>query len=488
MGRTPMIAPCIREFVPIDQMVTYAEACLRVYNRHGRRDNKYKARIKILVHELGAEEYTPPGRGGVRAPARAEHRAPCRRTGPHRRILRRPAFEAGAPRRTSTAPTPTSRCGSIRNTHPHKAPGYVSAVISLKPVGGIPGDATADQMRLMADLAERYSASTSCASRTRRTSSCRTCARPISTRCGPRSTTPGWAPPTSTWSGDIIACPGLDYCSLANARSIPVAQKISRALRRPQAARPRRAEDQDLGLHQRLRPPPRGPHRHPRRRPEGHRELPAAARRSEAEDTSLGQDRRPGLRRGGHRRRGRERDRASTSRAARTASASSTPTAASAWNRSRRRSMAEAAQPPSPALLRFRDDDAVDDPAVTLDAFLDQSNAAAVRIEPGDDARALLPHLAGLRLVEVELPRLPRRARLFRRAHPARGGLHRRDARGGRRAGRPVVLHAPLRLRQLRARQAARPRRCRGRAEPVGRTSISPPPTGATPIWELRHG
>ena len=148
MGRTPMIAPMIRDFVPLDQLVTYAEACLRVYNRHGRRDNKYKARIKILVHELGAEEYTRQVEAefahlldvGVEPP-----RAELERI---ERFFADPAFADGP--KSIDRSDPDFALWVDRNTHRHKHDAHVSAVISLKPVGGIPGDATGEQMRVMA--------------------------------------------------------------------------------------------------------------------------------------------------------------------------------------------------------------------------------------------------------------------------------------------------------------------------------------------------
>ena len=97
--------------------------------------------------------------------------------------------------------------------------------------------------------------------------------------------------------------------------------------------------------------------------------------------------------------------------------------------------------------FRFREDEMSDSPQVTVDAFLEQSNAAAVRIEPGDDARDLLPHLGRIRLIEINFPSLWRRTRLFRSTHPARAWIHRRSTRGGRCAGRPDRLYAPLRFR-----------------------------------------
>ena len=225
MGRTPMIAPCINQFVPLDQLVTYCEACLRVYNRYGRRDNKYKARIKILVHELGAEEYTR------QVEEEFVHLLEQGVEPPHdelMRIIR--MFEA--PNTDQTAPNDIDRSDPDfalwvdRNTVAHKASGYVSAVISLKPVGGIPGDATAKQMHLMADLAKEYSFDEL------RVMHTQNIVLPHVRKADLHALwtaldQAGLGSPNLDTVEDIIACPGLDYCSLANARSIPIAQRIS---------------------------------------------------------------------------------------------------------------------------------------------------------------------------------------------------------------------------------------------------------------------
>ena len=225
MGRTPMIAPCINPFVPLDQLVTYCEACLRVYNRYGRRDNKYKARIKILVHELGAEEYTR------QVEEEFAHLLEQGVEPPHdelMRIIR--MFEA--PNTDQTAPNDIDRSDPDfalwvdRNTVAHKASGYVSAVISLKPVGGIPGDATAKQMHLMADLAKEYSFDEL------RVMHTQNIVLPHVRKADLHALwtaldQAGLGSPNLDTAEDIIACPGLDYCSLANARSIPIAQRIS---------------------------------------------------------------------------------------------------------------------------------------------------------------------------------------------------------------------------------------------------------------------
>ena len=225
MGRTPMVAPCINGFVPLDRLVTYAEACLRVYNRHGRRDNKYKARIKILVHEMGAEEYTRQVEAeyahlleeGVEPPFAELERI--------RTYFEDPLFEAGAPEEVDRS-DPDFAVWVDRNTVAHKEAGYVSAVISLKPVGGIPGDATAEQMRLMADLAKDYSFDEL------RVMHTQNIVLPHVRKADLHALwtaldEAGLGSPNLDTVEDIIACPGLDYCSLANARSIPIAQRIS---------------------------------------------------------------------------------------------------------------------------------------------------------------------------------------------------------------------------------------------------------------------
>lgn len=225
MGRTPMIAPCIAPFVPLDQLVTFAEACLRVYNRHGRRDNKYKARIKILVHEMGAEEYTRQVEAefahlldqGVEPPLAELERI--------KTYFEDPLFDPAAPQAIDRS-DPDFAVWIDRNTVPHKEPGYVSAVISLKPVGGIPGDATSEQMRLMADLAKDYSFDEL------RVMHTQNIVLPHVRKADLHALwtaleEAGLGSPNLDTVEDIIACPGLDYCSLANARSIPIAQKIS---------------------------------------------------------------------------------------------------------------------------------------------------------------------------------------------------------------------------------------------------------------------
>lgn len=226
MGRTPFISPLIRDFVPIDQLITYAEACLRVYNRYGRRDNKYKARIKILVHELGKEEYTRQVEEEFKHMLDQGVEPPLAEIERIKTYFEGPAFEEGLSDEVDRS-DPDFALWVDTNTNPHKQAGYVSAVISLKPVGGIPGDATAEQMHLMADLAREYSFDEL------RVMHTQNIVLPHVKKADlhamwTRLEAAGLGTANLDQVGDIIACPGLDYCSLANARSIPLAQKISR--------------------------------------------------------------------------------------------------------------------------------------------------------------------------------------------------------------------------------------------------------------------
>ena len=225
MGRTPLIAPCINEFVPIDQMITYSEACLRVYNRYGRRDNKYKARIKILVHELGKDEYTRQVEEEFAHLLTLNLEPPVAELERIKAQFADPAFETGLAD-TVDRSDPDFALWVDTNTHAHKQPGYAVVTISLKPVGGIPGDATGEQIRLMGDLAREYSFDEL------RVTHAQNIVLPHVRKTDlhalwQKLDAAGLGTANLDQIGDIIACPGLDYCSLANARSIPVAQKIA---------------------------------------------------------------------------------------------------------------------------------------------------------------------------------------------------------------------------------------------------------------------
>ncbi|HEX8556395.1 MAG TPA: nitrite/sulfite reductase, partial [Sphingomonas sp.] len=223
MGRTPMIAPLIRDFVPASQLLSYLEAALRVYNRWGRRDNIYKARVKILIHERGPDAY--------RAEVEAEFAALLDQgiDPPAAELARITAMFAPPP--FGDAPAGIDRADPAfaawvdQNVAPHKQAGHAIVTISLKPIGGIPGDATAEQMDVMADLAERFSHDEL------RVTHAQNIVLPHVREADLHAVwkalvAAGLATANLDLISDIIACPGLDYCSLANARSIPLAQKI----------------------------------------------------------------------------------------------------------------------------------------------------------------------------------------------------------------------------------------------------------------------
>ncbi|MCW6532525.1 nitrite/sulfite reductase [Sphingomonas sp. MMSM20] len=225
MGRTPFVAPLIRPFLPAANLFSYLEAALRVWNRNGRRDNIHKQRIKILVHDLGQEEFTRQveaewqhilGNASdvplVEVERIATHFAP-------------PPFETGLSDAIDRS-DPDFALWVDQNVKPHKAPGYAIVNISLKPVGGIPGDVSAEQIDVIADLAERYSFDELRATHAQNIVLPHVRKRDLY-ELWTALADAGLATPNLDLISDIIACPGLDYCSLANARSIPVAQKIA---------------------------------------------------------------------------------------------------------------------------------------------------------------------------------------------------------------------------------------------------------------------
>ncbi len=225
MGRTPMIAPEIRDFVTADDLLSYVEACLRVYNRYGRRDNIYKARIKILVHELGADEYRRQVEEEFTHVKTLDLDPPKAEFDRISAFFAPPAFETGLSDDLDLS-DPDFRLWVAANTVAHKQSGYVIANISLKPVGGIPGDASADQIDLMADLAQRYSFDELRVTHAQNITLPHVAKRDLHALWQALDGA-GLGTANLDLISDIIACPGLDYCSLANARSIPVAQKIA---------------------------------------------------------------------------------------------------------------------------------------------------------------------------------------------------------------------------------------------------------------------
>ena len=224
MGRTPMIAPEINPFVRAEDLLSFVEACLRVYNRYGRRDNIYKARIKILVHEIGADEYRRQVTQefahvktlGIDPPLAEFDRISA--------FFAPPAFETVSD--DIDRSDPDFAVWLDQNVKPHKQAGYAIVNISLKPIGGIPGDASADQIDVMADLAKQYSFDELRVTHAQNIVLPHVAKRDLYA-VWQRLNVAELADANLDLISDIIACPGLDYCSLANARSIPVAQKIA---------------------------------------------------------------------------------------------------------------------------------------------------------------------------------------------------------------------------------------------------------------------
>jgi len=230
LGRTPMIARKVRDFVPESDLLAYCEAILRVYNLYGRRDNKYKARIKILVHETGIEtlktdieaEFERIRDGVLKLP-----NAEVRRIEDY---FAPPAFEVltvESPRLDRAMKTDLALADWVaQNTHPHRAPGYATVTISLKPIGGIPGDADADQMDAVAAIAQTYGFDEIRVSHEQNLVLPHVKRDDLPEVFGALQKA-GLADANAGLATDIIACPGMDYCALATARSIPIAQEIS---------------------------------------------------------------------------------------------------------------------------------------------------------------------------------------------------------------------------------------------------------------------
>jgi len=228
-GRTPYIAPTIRHHLPATRLLSYLDAVLRVYNRHGRRDNIYKARIKILVASLGAAEF---GRQVEEEWARAGAGAdlPDTELARIRGAFAPAGFEVLPAQSAVLDQAVAADRGLARfvrnNVKAHKQPGYAIVEIALKAPGATPGDASADQMDRIADLAERFGLND-----IRATHEQNLVLPHVKLSDLPQVyqglAEVGLGYPNINLISDIIACPGLDYCALANARAIPVAQAIA---------------------------------------------------------------------------------------------------------------------------------------------------------------------------------------------------------------------------------------------------------------------
>jgi len=234
LGRTPFVGKTIKPFLPKRDLLSYVEAILRVYNQFGRRDNIYKARMKILVHELGAEAFGKEVEAewlSIKDGALALDPALIAEVAAR---FRYPDYERleDSPRELAEARAADRRFSqwldnSVAN---HKVPGYAIVTLSLKPEGITPGDATADQMDAIAELADRYSFGEIRVGHEQNLVLPHVRQRDLAALW--RALEPiGLATPNVGLVSDIISCPGLDYCSLANTRSIPVAQELTRRFR-----------------------------------------------------------------------------------------------------------------------------------------------------------------------------------------------------------------------------------------------------------------
>ncbi|WOF73347.1 nitrite/sulfite reductase [Parvibaculaceae bacterium PLY_AMNH_Bact1] len=230
-GRTPMIGHLIGEAVPAVDLIAYLESIMRVYNMNGRRDNLYKARIKILVHALGAEEMKRQVEEEfVHVKEKGVVNLPEEEIARIRAYFAPPAYE--------TLPDDSSALNEAMadnkkfadwvktNVAEHKVDGYAIANISLKPVGGVAGDASDDQMHVMADLATQYSFDELRVTHEQNI---------VLAHVKKDDLFALWqglekaalGTPNLALITDHIVCPGLDYCALANARSIPISQEIA---------------------------------------------------------------------------------------------------------------------------------------------------------------------------------------------------------------------------------------------------------------------
>jgi len=231
LGRTPIVGSFINEFLPWQHLLTYLEAILRVYNRYGRRDNKFKARIKILVKALTPEVFAE------RVAAEWAHLKDGPTTLTEAEVARvsaffvEPAYEAledqDAALQALDAEHPGFARWRTRNVFAHKKPGYAAVTLSLKPTGTAPGDITDKQFDALADLADRYCFGEVRTSHNQNIILADIRQSDLFTLWGELREL-GFATPNIGLLTDIICCPGGDFCSLANAKSIPIAEAIQR--------------------------------------------------------------------------------------------------------------------------------------------------------------------------------------------------------------------------------------------------------------------
>src|ERR1700736_963594 len=230
LGRTPFIGKTIKPFVPGRDLLSYVEAILRVYNQYGRRDNIYKARIKILVHELGIEKFAQEVEAEWLQMQGSALTLDDTDVEDIRSRFTYPAY-AKLPdmpeELKKAAHEPQFEAWRNNSVSPNKVPGYAIVTLSLKPIGGPPGDATAEQMDAIADLADKYSFGEIRVGHEQNLALPHVAKRDLPALFKALDRL-GLATPNVNLVSDIIAWRGLDYCSRANARSIPIAQELTR--------------------------------------------------------------------------------------------------------------------------------------------------------------------------------------------------------------------------------------------------------------------
>ncbi len=225
LGRQPIIGECIRRFLPREELLAYLEAILRVYNRHGRRDNIHKARIKVLVKALGHVEFARQVEAEFKANRAMAPRLNDAEIGRVRRFFALPPYEALAAADVVSGRSAAFQAWYRHNTHAHKISGYRAVFLSLKAHGEAPGDASAAQLDAIAQLAERYSFGLVRVTHNQNLVFADVRERDLEELWGELQRLNLATPNIGTLT-DMICCPGLDFCSLANAGAIPVAKQI----------------------------------------------------------------------------------------------------------------------------------------------------------------------------------------------------------------------------------------------------------------------
>ncbi|MEQ1938282.1 nitrite/sulfite reductase [Mesorhizobium sp. CN5-321] len=230
-GRTPLLAKKIRDFLPRRDLLSYITAIMRVYNLHGRRDNKWKARIKILVHELGAQDFARQVEAEWEALKDSDLKLPQADIDAINAYFEPPALpdrpEGDEAVRLARLDSRSFSEWLTQNVTTHRHPDYAAVTISLKNIGETPGDISDSQMEAVADIAERYAFDEARVSHEQNLVLPHVARADLKTVYD-RLVEIGLATANIDLISDIIACPGLDYCTLANARSIPVAQQIAK--------------------------------------------------------------------------------------------------------------------------------------------------------------------------------------------------------------------------------------------------------------------